>query len=278
MTSRRAKPLFALCTISLREKLLEYALEVAAELGVEGVEIWGREPHISEKYDENRVQAARRMVEERGLVPAVLGSYLGFGLVRNRGEEAVELEDVLHTAHCLRTPLVQVWASDVASDQASKAVWDRTVAEAQEACDRAARLHLTLTAQMGDDTLADTPDSCRRLLDRVGRENFRLTFQVSARPRPETPEERLTAVLDSVAHLHLQNYEAYCPNGERVRRASLADGVVDYFPLLERLVGGGYTGYYALAFASREGEGKRQALAQDLSYLKSQFKLMGLKV
>ncbi|NLO73929.1 MAG: sugar phosphate isomerase/epimerase [candidate division WS1 bacterium] len=277
--SNEVKPQFALCSISHREKLLEYVLDLARDLGFEAIEIWGREPHINERFDENRTQAARRMIEERQLAIAALGSYVVFGPSRTRPEELVELEDVLHTARCLRCPLVRVWASDVGAAEASRTLWDRTVGEIQEACDRAQRLGIVLAADMHDDTLTDTGESALRLLEAVERDNFRLSFHISGRPREETPEERLEAVCSHVVHVQVQNFSSLIEGeAERPRRASIADGLVDWYPLLERLAEGGYRGYHALAFAACEGDGKREALAQDLHYLKSLFKLMGVAV
>jgi sugar phosphate isomerase/epimerase len=269
-------PRFALCTISHREKLLEYVLDVAKELGFDGVELWGREPHISEKFDENRVQAARKMIEERGLQLCCLGSYVVFGPVRTRAEELVDLDDTLYTARCLRAPLVRIWASDIASAKATRKQWDQTASEIQEACDRAARLSLVVAAEMHDDTLTDTADASLRLLEQVNRANFKLNFEVSHRPVEEPPRERLLRVLDHVVHLHLRNFSTYAgENGERANWAPISDGLVDYYPLLDTLAEHGYAGYYALEFACREGNGKRESLAQDLAYLKSLFKLMG---
>ncbi len=276
MKSNEQKPQFALCTISHREKLLEYALEVAKDLGCDGVEIWGREPHISERFDENRVYAARKMVEERGLTTVVFGSYLTLGAVQTRPEDRVRLDDVLHTARCLHTPLMRVWASDMASDRADASIWSRTVAEIREACDRAERLNIVLAAEMHDDTLADTGESSRRLVELVNRDSFRLTFQVSIRPRKESPEERLQWIHEFVVHLHVQNfYSLAAKEDEPLRRAPVSEGLIDYYPLLEMLYDNGYSGSYALEFAACEGEGKREALAEDLRYLKSLFKLIG---
>ena len=279
MERSQAKPQFALCTISHREKLLEYALDVAKELGFDGVELWGREPHISEKFDENRVHAARKMIEDRGLVLCCLGSYVVFGPVKTRAEELAGLDDTLYTARCLRAPIVRVWASDVGAQRASKRQWEKAVAEIQEACDRAARLNLVLAAEMHDDTLADSADAALRLLEAVDRPNFKLNFEVSHRATAEPVRERLDRVLDYVVHIHLRNFSTCATeNGERANWAPISDGLVDYFPLLDTLASHGYCGCYALEFACREGNGKRDSLAADLAYLKSLFKLMGRPV
>ena len=273
VTGRQSdKAKVALCTIAFREKLLDYTLSVASELGVDGVEIWGREPHISEKFDENRVRTAQRMVQRRGLRIPVFGSYLSFGLTHPRIDDTIELEATLHTARCLNAPIVRIWASDVSSSQASAAVWTRTVREIREACDQAAKLGITLSAEMHDNTLADTGRGARQLVEAVGRGNFGLNFQISAySDRGEAVDERLATVLPFVVHVHARNYLRLLLDGggDVLERAPLGCGVIDYEGLVGQLLASGYDGYLAVEFAYAEGEGKREALLHDVTYLQA---------
>ncbi len=175
-----------LCTISYREKLLDVALAAAARVGFTAVELWGREPHISEEYDESRLRGIRAQAAELGLSLPVFGSYLYFGKTVHR-EDTIALVDTLHNAHGLRTPIVRVWASDVASARATDEIWDRTITEAREACDRAAKMNVIFAAEMHDDTLADTGATARRLVEAVERDNFRLNYQPASRPDVTAP-------------------------------------------------------------------------------------------
>lgn len=257
--------------MAFREKLLDYALDVASEVGVDGVEIWGREPHISEKFDENRVRTARKMVESRGLAIPVFSSYLSFGITRPRIDENIELAATLHTARCLNAPIVRVWASDLSSTKASATVWSRTIREIQEACDQAAKLGIVLAAEMHNGSLADTGRSARRLVETVERDNFRLNFRISAHIGPaEPPEERLELVLPYVVHVHAQNYARLVEGDhDTLQRAPVSSGIINYEGLIGRLIECGYDGYVALEYAHTEGDGKKQALFDDLNYLQS---------
>ncbi len=257
-----------LCTIAYRDRLLDHVLDVAEDLGFDGVEIWGREPHISEQFDENRVKAVQRMIHERDLVVPVLGSYLRFGCTKMRTEGTVELEDTLHTAHCLGTEIVRVWASDVPSAQASEAVWDATIRQCQQACDQASKLGIILAVEMHGGTLADSGASARRLAESAKRDNFRLNYHIVPDAELQTPLEQLQSVMPYVVHMHAQNY-AHLTGADEARRVPLGDGAVDYQPLVRQLRKSGYTGCIAVEFSWMEGEGKREALAADLSYLKS---------
>ncbi len=257
----------ALCTIAFRERLLEYSLDIACEAGLDGVEIWGREPHISEEYDANRVTAARKMVTDRGLEVAVFGSYLRLGAVGN--DNNISLRNVLQIAAGLEAPVVRVWASDVGSDQADEALWKRTIEECREAAAAASRMGMKLAAEMHSGTLADTGPCARRLVDEVGHDHFGLNYQASSKLGEEDALERLEFALPHVFHLHAQNYAPLNGDPERVERVGLADGVIDYAPLVQRLREAGYEGYLAVEFSPSNCEDKREAIIRDAQYLRS---------
>lgn len=263
-----ARPRLALCTIAFRERLVEDVLDLAKALGFEGVELWGREPHVSEVYDYNRARLCRRMCEERGLEVAALGSYLRFAPTK-KNSDSTSLLDTLRTAHTLRAPIVRVWASDVPSAKADEELWAQVVAEAREAARRSRRLGLVLAAEMHDDTLCDTAQSACRLVEEVGCDNFRLNYQVATRRGCENPLERLKKVCDYVVHVHAQNFfRLSTADGEGLKRAPLRDGLVDYGALVPLLRRKGYTGWISVEFAPVEGDGKVDAVAADLAYLR----------
>ena len=255
----------ALCSIAFRERLLEFSLDLACEAGLDGVEIWGREPHISEEFDSNRVAAAQKMVADRGLEVAVFGSYLRLGAVET---ESMTLRDVLQIAAGLDVELVRVWAGDIGSDQADDGLWERTVTECREAACAAEKMGMRLAAEMHTNTLADTAASARRLVEEVGRGNFGLNYQ----PLPSLDDDalkRLKRVLPYVFHLHAQNYAALNGDPERIERAGLADGVIDYVPLMDILREHDYDGYLAVEFSPSNVEDKRAAVLRDCIYLQN---------
>jgi sugar phosphate isomerase/epimerase len=128
---------------------------------------------------------------------------------------------------------------------------------------------LLFAAEMHDDTLADTGATARRLVELVGRSNFRLNFQPGSLEH-EDQMARLDAVLPFVVHVHCQNFRyADTGVGRKQTRVHLDEGVINYASLLGRLRDVGYEGYLAVEFAADEGEGKEHALHRDLSFLQS---------
>lgn len=258
-----------LCTIALRNKLLEDALNVASEVGFDGVEIWGREPHMSMTYDCARVRAARRMAEERGLAVAVFGSYLRFGGLPGGNEtQNVTVEDAVNTTRGLGTKLCRVWAGARGSREASKHYWRQVVDEAAAACETAAQFGITLAVEMHGGTLTDTAKSTLALLKDVGAPNLKANYQCSFGLQSEDPRRRLEAVLPHVVNLHAQNYVAAPNPEERLERVGLADGMVDYGQLVSVLARAGYDGYIEVEFIPEAGGGRSAALRADCDFLR----------
>jgi len=255
-----------LCTISYKGKLLEVALSTAAKLGFEAVELWGREPHVGEIYDESRVRGIRTMAADKGLALPVFGSYLRLGATQQR-EDDITLADTLHTAHGLKTPIVRIWVSDVGTAQATEAIWEQAISEVQTACDRAVKMGVTFAAEMHGGTLADTAAGAKRLVESVDRPNFRLNYQADLAYDADSLQ-RLETVLPWVVHFHCQNFVTETEGGNvRYRRVQIAEGEIDYRPLFARLKDVGYEGRIAIEFAAVEHEGKEASLQQDLQYL-----------
>ncbi len=257
----------SLCTIAFRERLLEYSLDLAAEVGFQGVEIWGREPHISAEYDKNRVNAAARMVRERGLTVPVFGSYLRVGATNT--DDVFALKDALRIAAGLEVPVMRIWASDVGSADASESLWARTIDEAGEAAACAAKMGIRLAIEMHGNTLCDTGASTCRLLEAVRSDSLGANYQVSSKERDETALERMKLVLPWVMHMHAQNYAPLQEGSDRVERVALADGVVEYGPLFDLLRAHNYEGVVSVEFCAANATDKRAAIAHDYRYLRS---------
>ena len=95
-----------LCTIAFQEKPLEEVIDIAADHGFDGIEIWGKPPHLPADYDENYVKNVRDMAHRKGLAISAFGSYVDplMTLHQKHFEEAFKI------AHELGTDLVRIWS------------------------------------------------------------------------------------------------------------------------------------------------------------------------
>jgi sugar phosphate isomerase/epimerase len=48
-----------LCTIAFREKPLEDMIDIAADYGFDGIEIWGQTPHMLPEYNGEYVKKSK---------------------------------------------------------------------------------------------------------------------------------------------------------------------------------------------------------------------------
>ena len=65
-----------LCTIAFRERSLEDVISIASDYGFDGVEIWGKPPHMPDEYDAEYVEKVRNLVNSKGLEVTAFGSYV----------------------------------------------------------------------------------------------------------------------------------------------------------------------------------------------------------
>ena len=65
-----------LCTIAFQEKPLEEVIDIAADHGFDGIEVWGKPPHLPADYDESYVKNIKEMAQRKGLAISAFGSYV----------------------------------------------------------------------------------------------------------------------------------------------------------------------------------------------------------
>ena len=95
-----------LCTIAFQEKPLEEVIDIAADYGFDGIELWGKPPHLPAEYDESYVKNIRDMALRKGLEVSAFGSYVDplMPLHQKHFEEAFKV------AYDLGTNLVRIWS------------------------------------------------------------------------------------------------------------------------------------------------------------------------
>jgi sugar phosphate isomerase/epimerase len=252
----------ALCTIAFRERPLEEVLELARETGFNGVEIWGKEPHVGENADKQRVIEIRKMLDRKNLQVSVFGSYLKMGT----GEDINRIETICWIAQQLKTPLVRVWAGNKSPLEASKKEWNNCIEELKEVSEKARKWGLTLIIEMHNNSFAETGNWAKKLIDKTGENNVKLNFQVHHPPDKENPYSRIKEVASLVENVHVQNRKQV--NG-KWEISLLEEGSVDYKPIYQELQRVNFTGYMEVEFVKGSSlQEKKNSLIKDYRYLK----------
>ena len=246
-----------LCTIAFQELPLEEVIDIAADYGFDGIEVWGKPPHMPIDYDETYVKNIRDLAHQKGLAISAYGSYV---------DPTIHLyqkyfEDAFNIAHNLGTNLVRIWTGGGASKTIPPAdkrlILFRMVSLAQWASFRS----LTMGMEMHNNHLSDSVESILDIIDNIKLQSLKTYFQPLSRPDADEPISAAQQLADHIVNVHAQNFD------ESGKACPIAEGVVDYSKIIEILNNVGYDGYIQVEFV--HGDNKLEALQRDRDYLAS---------
>jgi 3-dehydroshikimate dehydratase len=246
-----------LCTIAFREQPLEAVIDIAAEHGFDGIEIWGQEPHMPEAYNEEYVKKIRDLALGKGLEISAFGAYVHplMPFYQKHFEAAFKI------AKGLGTNLVRIWSrggpSKSLNPEDKGLIAFRLMGMAQWAQFQ----NLTLGVEMHNNNLTDSVESILELIEESRSSVVKTYYQPLFRPDADDPLEAAEKLAPQIVNVHAQNATTDgtgCP---------IADGVVNYEKVVEILSSHGYDGYLEVEFV--HGDDKLATLQKDRDYLAS---------
>jgi len=250
-----------LCTISNKDWPIDEVIDLAADLGFDGIEVWGKEPHVGDGTAEE-MEPIRSDCAAAGLDVPVYGSYLRPG---TDGYEA-EWEAELDAAEALDADLIRIWAGESEFGEYDEAEWEVAVEDLRHLSARADERGLGVTVEKHGGTLTNRAAGARQLIEDVGADNcginWQPTFDLTA---PEVLAD-LEALLPTVNNVHLQAVPE--PSGSWPERCPLSEAYFDVGAVVEALESAGFSGYYEIEFVTPR-EPYEDAVAADLEYLRS---------
>ncbi len=254
-----------LCSICLRDRPLRDVATLVASVGLDGIEVTGRRPHIERDAGAEGARAAGQEVRDAGLEVIAYGSYLGQPPLVSSVDVARE---VAMTA-ALGTGLLRVWAAPVpkAPDDIAPVVsLMRETAAAAEANG------ITVVIERHAGSFADTAERAERLLDAVDRPNVALNYQPLDSLRwgeaGDQPHD-CARLIGRSRYFHVKNYYASSDGSGPLRPfASIANGVLDYRAILQAASAGGYDGPLSIEFLAADDRPAEEKLAQDVTFLR----------
>ena len=248
---------------------LEQSIDVAAELGYDGVEIMGKRPHLSVlDYQVDDCQRLRDRAERSGLRVAAIAGYTDFtGGARAAevpfGEMQVSyVAELARRAAPLGCDLVRVFTSYEHDAAGFPTQWRQTVDALRACCDRAAEFGVQIGLQNHHDLAVDTKTYVE-LLAEVDRPNLTPMYDcwspylrgenVAAGAARLAKRMRFTTMADYVVLPRwkylpdLVNYEAQPP---AVLAVKMGEGELPYESFLSTLQAQGYDGWVSYEMCS----------------------------
>ena len=256
-----------IATIALRKYDIFHALDLAAEAGFLGVEIWGRPPHTPAEFDEEHTRRVRDRILANGLKPNMFGSYANPSLP----DFEQKMEDSLKIAAILGARKIRVWAGDREPRDADPELWDQVACRLHEFALRAEDRGIKLAMETHSGTLCATPEGALRVIEQADAPNLKLNYQVVNFASPDL-ERDVRLLGDHIINVHAQNHRPSPIEEGRMEICWLEEGLVDYDTLLSLLAARGFRGFVEVEFLKGETVSEAavlESLSRDSAYLRA---------
>ncbi len=248
-----------LCTIAFSGLPLEGVLDIAAEAGFDGVEVWGKAPHIPDEYDPAYVRAIPDMARERGLEIISFGSY-----VNPLMEDYEKHWDMaFRITQDLGTEIMRVWSGGGASKDITPESKAAIISGFREVCREAEQRGIILATEMHGNNFTDTAGTILELMKAVDYPNMRTYYQPRFGSDADDPYEAARMIGEYVVNVHAQNVKR--ADDGKLSSSGVAEGIVDYGKVVQILRSKGFDGCLEVEFVW--GEDKIESLKRDRDLL-----------
>ena len=215
-----------LVSITFRKLTQREIVDLVAKSGLETIE-WGGDIHVPHG-DVGAATAAAKMTADAGLRTAAYGSYYRVG-----HEEPIPFERIVVSAMMLEAPTIRVWAGKQGSAGADDAYRAHVVSESQRIGAMARDAGLTVSFEYHRNTLTDTGESARRLMEEIDHSAVHCCWQPPIDISVEDRLGGLRGILPHLTNLHVYHWD---PGAER---RPIAEGAEEWRRYLEVVAGSG---------------------------------------
>jgi sugar phosphate isomerase/epimerase len=243
---------------------IQEALRLTSELGMDGLEIAVREPHLSPATSAIRIKEIRQVADGLGLEIPVLAGYMGgFSTASDKEAEQAfaDFQRVLQAAGELGSSMIRVGPGGpnafLAQDYhyAKSAYWiDRCAAEAK-------KQGVKIVLEIHNVSIAETVESSHRLLNLIQNDNVGMIHDAGNMYITDTDYGRdsVLGLGSRMFHVHVKDelrvdevgapgtFENITHLGkEKFLQCRLGEGGADHQPLFNTLVEIGYSGWITM--------------------------------
>ena len=237
------------CSIPLRDRSWEKALDAIGAAGFERIDLLGRLPHLSLDPSECDPSAIKRGAEARGLEIANLGTYVGAGFASPdlavREQELDHLTRAIDVAVLFGARSIRVRPGD--DDP-------RQIARIAPLFERAAAYAAERDIYMGFEThgggISGSPDQCVALCREVGSPYFGVLYDPCNLMHDGTDYRMaLWTMRDHITHVHLKDGAV---TGAGFGLTMFGEGQLDFCWIVEQLDAWGYGGDLAAEYELKD--------------------------
>ena len=264
MTTTGAITKLGFCSISALDRPLVEAAALCAGLGIDGLEITQRLPHLAPDAGVAQARDAGVAVRDAGLEVLAFGSYLGTAEPAAPGEA----RRAAALAAAMGAPILRVWAEPAAGGGDRS----RVVALLREACDAAADHGVEVAVERHVGSHAERAEDALALLADVERPNVSLNYQVLDLLPVDAIEQQpadARALAPRARYMHLKNYRRVEGEPRLQPGGALDGGALDVRAIATAAIDAGYRGPASIEFLSFEPLPLEEKLRAEVAFVRS---------
>ncbi len=244
-----------LTSITFRSLTAQQIIKQVSQAGLNAIE-WGGDKHVPHG-DTKLAAQIRRQTEEAGLELSSYGAYYRAGEAGGPDFDAV-----LDSAQALGVGTIRVWAGKQSSAQADENYRKTVVDDLSRIADLAAEAGLVVATEYHANTLTDTIESARQLLDEADHPGVLTYWQPPNGASRDHCLQSLESVLDKLANIHVFHWTA---TADGIDRRPLSEGIDPWDAYLKKASQTGRKHYALMEFVRNESTDQ---FAEDAATLK----------
>lgn len=251
----------AIFTKVFNDRSLTEAIELAADIGFDGIELMGRSPHVDPDLSPEEAERRREQIDDLGLEVAGIASYTGKYLDRDSSgcqETLEDLEHHLELADIFGTDLVRHGPGGPPEREATSEDYEDAAQWMRKAADLAEAHSKQLGVEIHADTIIESAPTAASFVDRIDRENVGVIHDAgNMYVAGEDYAANAISTLDNrVSHVHVKDIRRMASSdaagiftretkrgAESFQFRVLGAGDVDHWSVVAALHEIGYTGF-----------------------------------
>ncbi|WP_078060077.1 sugar phosphate isomerase/epimerase family protein [Gracilibacillus timonensis] len=249
------------CSVTFRDKSPQEIIDLTKQAALDAIE-WGADTHVP-AGDMQTAQEIGEATRNQGLEISSYGSYYRLA---DYGDNEEAFQEVLQSAEVLGAPAIRVWAGVTGSDKASDDYRGLVVQDARRVADLASKHGISIHLEFHGNTLTDTKESARQLMEEIDHDNVFTYWQP---PNSVSIKERLAsieAVKPWITNVHIFYWYSF------EDRLNLAEGQTEWLQYLREIFQDGKERYVLMEFVKYDEEEQFLEDAQTLHELKQTLK------
>jgi L-ribulose-5-phosphate 3-epimerase len=248
-------------TLVFKERTLEEALHLAKSMGYDGVELWGKEPHITADTSLDRAREIRKILDYNELEIPAIGSYIGNFSTASDEEckrSVIELEKYLNLMDILKCEMIRIGCGGPGAFIAHEYHYSKALYWIKQCSVLAKQYDKKLLLEIHNGSLIETIESAESFMKSLNLDNVGLIHDAGNMYISDTDygAKSIEVLGNYIFHVHVKDelrvkgdtmsdtFHARTIYGDEIfQHKLLGQGAIDHIPIFKALIKKGYEGF-----------------------------------